>query len=102
MQNSENQPFSTRVLVIGRSELHLASLLNFLYESGFDSIGARHNEEAFRFFDEHEPHIVIITNHVDEVSRDLFKKEFIKKNKTLTFFELSGGISALKLLIENR
>lgn len=102
MQISEYQPFTTRVLVIGRSELHLASLLNFLYESGYDSMGARHNEEAFRLFEEHNPHIVIITNHVDEASQDLFRKEFIKKNKTLTFLMLSGGISALKLLLDNR
>lgn len=101
MQNSDNQPFTTRVLVIGRSELHLASLLNFLYESGYDSIGALKDEEAFHFFDEHDPHIVIITNHVDDTSRNSFKKKFIEKKQTLTILELSGGISALKLLIEN-
>ena len=102
MQYPINQPFTERVLVIGRYELQLASVLNFLYESGFDSIGALQNEEAFRFFEEHDPHIVIVSNNVDEASQSVFKKIFIEKKPTLTFFELSGGISALKLLIENR
>ncbi len=101
MQQSKNQPFTIRVLVIGRYELQLASLLNFLYEAGYDSIGALKNEEALHFFDEHDPHIVIMTNHVDEMSRITFKKIFIEKKETLTIFDLDGGISALKLLLEN-
>ena len=101
MQHSKNQPFTHRVLVIGSYDLELASLLNYLYESGYDSIGARHKIEAIRFFDEHEPHTIIFAKTIDEESRAYLKEYFIKKNHTLTIFELSGGISALKLLIED-
>jgi AmiR/NasT family two-component response regulator len=101
MQHSDYQPFTRRVLVIGRNELHLAGLLNFLYESGFDSIGALQDAEAIRFFEEHEPHIVLITQYVENASRAALKKLFLEINPTLTILELLGGVSALKLLIEN-
>ncbi len=101
MQHFEFQPFTKRVLVIGTNALHLAGLLNSLYESGYDTIGALTDEEAIRFFYEHDPHILIITQHVDTTSREAFKKDFFEKKPTLTLFELSGGVSALKLLLEN-
>ena len=100
MQLSENQLFIKRILVIGRHELQLASVLNFLYESGFDSIGALQNDETLRFFDEHDPHIVIIVNPVDDESSNFFKQHFLKIKPNLTILELSGGVSALKLLVE--
>ena len=101
MQHSENQPFTHRVLVIGSYELELASLLNYLYESGYDSIGARHKDEALRFFREHEPHTIIFTKTIDTESRAYLKDFFSTINETLTFFEPQGGVSALKLLLEN-
>ena len=100
MQLSENQPFTKRVLFVSRFELELASVLNFLYESGYDAIGALQNDEAFRFFDEHDPHILIISKNVDDVSKASFKELFLQKKTSLTIIEHPGGISALKLLIE--
>ena len=86
-----------RVLVIAAQELQLASVLNFLYESGFDSIGARQNDEALRFFDVHDPHIVIVSSAVDAESSHFLKQHFLKIKPNLTIIELSGGVSALKL-----
>lgn len=100
MQLSESQPFTKRVLFVSRFELELAGVLNFLYESGYDAIGALQNDEAFRLFEEHDPHMLIISKNVDDVSRAHFKELFLQKKPTLTIFEHSGGISALKLLIE--
>lgn len=90
-----------RVLVIAKHELQLASVLNFLYESGFDSIGARQNDEALLFFDEHDPHILIISSSVDDESSRFLKHHFLKIKPSLTILELSGGISALKMLLDN-
>ena len=101
MQLSENQLFTKKVLVVGRNELNLASVINFLYESGYDSIGVLQKQDALRFFEEHEPHILIFSNLSDEALKIELKNIFYKKNPTLTFFEHFGGISALKLLIEN-
>ena len=100
MQLSENQPFTKRVLVIGRQELQLASVLNYLYESGFDSIDVLQNDEALHFFDEHDPHILIISNTVDDESSHFLKQHFQKIKPNLNILELSGGVSALKLLLE--
>ncbi len=100
MQLYENQPFTKRVLVIGRQELQLASVLNFLYESNFDSIGVLQNDEALRFFDEHDPHIIIINSTVDDESKQFLKQYFQKIKPNLTVLELSGGVSALKSLLE--
>jgi AmiR/NasT family two-component response regulator len=100
MKLFEYHPFIKRVLVVGTNELHIAGLLNYLYESGYDSIGALQNDEAIRFFKEHNPHIVIITQHVEAASREALKNFFLEINKNLTLFELVGGVSALKLLIE--
>ena len=100
MQLSESQPFTKRALFVSRFELELASVLNFLYESGYDAIGALQNEEAFRFFEEHDPHILIISKNIDDASRAIFKELFLQKKPSLTIFEHPGGISALKLLIE--
>ncbi len=99
MQLSENQLFAKRVLVIGRQELQLTSILNALYELGFDSIGVLQNDEALRFFDEHDPHIVIIINNVDEESSGFLKQHFLNMKPTITLLELTGGVSALKLLL---
>ena len=101
MQQSTNQPFTKRVLFIGRHELNLASVLNFLYESGYDSMGALRNDEAIRLFVEHDPHLLILSNHVDDESKAYFKKVFLEIKPSLTILEHSGSISALKLLIEN-
>ena len=101
MQHSGYQPFTKRALVIAKQELLLASVLNFLYESGFDSIGALNSDEALRFFEEHDPHIVVISNYGDDASNVVFKKYFLNIKPSLTILEYSGGISALKLLIEN-
>ena len=100
MQLSENQPFTKRILVISRQELQLASVLNFLYESHFDSIGVLQNDEALRFFDEHDPHIFIISSTVDNESKQFLKQHFLKIKPNLIVLELSGGVSALKLLLE--
>ena len=101
MQLSENQPFTKRVLVIGRQELQLTSILNALYESGFDSIGVIQNDEALRFFDEHDPHIVIIINNIDDESSRFLKQHFLNIKPMTTILELSGGVSALKLLLSH-
>ncbi len=100
MQLSENQLFTKRVLVISRHELQLASILNFLYESGFDSIGVLQNDEALRFFDEHDPDIIIISSTVDEASSVFLKQHFLHLKPHLTILELSGGVSALKILLK--
>ena len=90
-----------RVLVIARHELQLASVLNYLYESGFDSIGALQNDEALRFFDELDPHVVIISSTIDDDSSRFLKQYFHKIKPNMTIIELSGGVSALKLLLTN-
>ena len=101
LQLFDIQSFMKRILVIAKHELQLASVLNYLYESGFDSIGARQNDEALRFFDEHDPHIVIISNSVDDESSFFLKQHFLKTKPNLTILELSGGVSELKLLLSH-
>ncbi|MBL7815858.1 MAG: hypothetical protein JNL70_12660 [Saprospiraceae bacterium] len=101
MQLSEIQPFTIRVLYIARYELALASALNFLYESGFDSLGALRDEEALELFKEYEPQLVIINQHVENNSKVLLKDSLLKNNASLTILEHEGGVLALKLLIEN-
>ena len=90
-----------RILVIAKHGLQLASVLNFLYESGFDSIGALQKDEALRFFDIHDPHIVIISSSIDDETNHFLKQHFLKIKPNLTILELSGGLSALKLLLTN-
>jgi DNA-binding response OmpR family regulator len=55
-----------RILLISRNEMILSSLLNHLFEQGFDAMGALRDAEAVSFLKTFKPHLVVLAGAFTE------------------------------------
>lgn len=76
-----------KIFVVSRDAQVLLQVLDFLKEKGCEADGASENEPALLAFPQKNYDIAILGGGIDNASRDLFKKEFVKTNKEIEFVE---------------
>ena len=84
-----------KILLISRHEIILASLLNHLYEQGFDSIGALRDAEAVAFLKSFKPDLVILGGAFDAVEKDILTAQLIDYQLDIRVISYQGGVKNL-------
>ena len=80
-----------KVFVICPDPETLEKAIAFFVEKEFEADGALDKESALAKFPEKPYDIVVISGGIDNVTRDLFRKEFAKTNKEFEFVEHYGN-----------
>jgi two-component SAPR family response regulator len=89
-----------KVLLVSRHDIILMSLLNHLYEQGFDSIGALRDAEAVAFLRSFKPDLVILGGHFDEDEKLDLTKQLIDCQSTIKIISYAGGVKNLLATVE--
>ncbi len=84
-----------KVLIISRHTIILASLLNHLYEQGFDALGAVRDAEAVSFLKTFKPHLVILAGHFEDAEQLLLIEQLIDCQQDVRIIEYAGGVKNL-------
>jgi DNA-binding response OmpR family regulator len=84
-----------KILLISRHEIILASLLNHLYENGFDSIGALRDAEALSFLKNFKPDLVILGGSFTETEQTELMKQLISCQQDVLITTYKGGVKNL-------
>jgi DNA-binding response OmpR family regulator len=84
-----------KILLISRHEIILASQLNYLYEQGFDSIGALRDAEAVSFLKSFKPDLVILSGRFEETERTALMAQLIDCQPNLLIIHYQGGVKNL-------
>lgn len=72
-----------RILIIGRHADLLVRVVDLLNQQGYHAIGKMTNDEAIAIFASQPFDAVIIGGGVDDNSRALFRKEFLRLNPSI-------------------
>jgi PleD family two-component response regulator len=84
-----------KILLISRHEIILASLLNHLYEKGFDSIGALRDAEAASFLESFKPDLVILGGRFEDAERAELMMQLIDNQPNVQIISYQGGVKNL-------
>jgi glutamate formiminotransferase / formiminotetrahydrofolate cyclodeaminase len=84
-----------KILLISRHEIILASLLNHLYENGFDSIGALRDAEAVSFLKSFKPDLVILGGRFEDAERTELMAQLIDNQPNAKIINYQGGVKNL-------
>lgn len=84
-----------KILLISRHEIILASLLNHLYEQGFDSIGALRDAEAVAFLKTFKPDLVILGGAFETNEREDLITQLIDYQPNIRLISYQGGVKNL-------
>ncbi len=89
-----------KILLISRHEIILASLLNHLYEQGFDSIGALRDAEAVAFLKTFKPDLVILGGAFDAAEKENLIAQLIDCQSDMRFVSYQGGVKNLLATVD--
>jgi DNA-binding response OmpR family regulator len=89
-----------KILLVSRHEIILASLLNHLYEHGFDSIGALRDAEAVAFLRSFKPDLVILGGYFEDEEKVNLKRQLIDCQPTIKIIDYAGGVKNLLTTVE--
>jgi DNA-binding response OmpR family regulator len=84
-----------KILLISRHEIILASLLNHLYENGFDSIGALRDAEAVSFLRSFKPDLVILGGAFMPIEKETLIAQLIDCQSDVSIISYQGGVKNL-------
>ena len=84
-----------KILLVSRHEIILASLLNHLYEQGFDSIGALRDAEAVSFLKSFKPDLVILGGAFDATEKEALTAQLIDYQTDIRIVSFQGGVKNL-------
>ncbi len=84
-----------KILLISRHEIILASLLNYLYEQGFDAIGALRDAEAVSFLKNFKPDLVILGGRFDAAEKETLITQLIDYQSDIHIISYAGGVKNL-------
>ena len=84
-----------KILLVSRHEIILASLLNHLYEQGFDSIGALRDAEAVSFLKNFKPDLVILGGAFDATEKEALTAQLIDYQTDICIVSFQGGVKNL-------
>ena len=84
-----------KILLISRHEIILASLLNHLYEQGFDSIGALRDAEAVSFLKTFKPDLVILGGTFEAAEKDALITQLTDYQLDIRIISYQGGVKNL-------
>ena len=90
-----------RILLISRHEIILASLLNHLYEQGFDSIGALRDAEAVAFLKSFKPNLVILSGAFETTEKDNLMAQLLDYQHDIRIVSYQGGVKKLLETVNN-
>ena len=84
-----------KILLISRHEIILASLLNHLYEQGFDSIGALRDAEAVAFLKTFKPNLVILGGVFETIEKENLIAQLLDYQSDIHIISYQGGVKKL-------
>ena len=84
-----------KILLISRHEIILASLLNHLYEQGFDSIGALRDAEAVAFLKTFKPDLVILGGAFEAIEKENLTTQLLDYQSDIRVVSYRGGVKNL-------
>ena len=84
-----------KILIISRHEIILASLLNHLYNNGFDALGARRDAEAVSFIKSFKPDLVILAGDFEFVEQEELMAQLNECQPNTFIFSYRGGVKDL-------
>ena len=84
-----------KILLVSRHEIILASLLNHLYENGFDAMGALRDAEALSFLKSFKPDAVILAGDFDQAELQRLMTQLIGNQLDLPVLVYRGGAKGL-------
>ena len=84
-----------KILLISRHEIILASLLNHLYEQGFDSIGALRDAEAVSFLKTFKPNLVILGGAFETIEKENLVTQLLDYQSDIHIILYQGGVKNL-------
>ena len=84
-----------KILIISRHEIILASLLNHLYENGYDAMGALRDAEALSFLKSFKPDAVILAGPFDQAELQRLMTQFIGYQLDLPVLVYQGSAKGL-------
>ena len=87
-----------RILLISRYDLILSSLLNQLFEQGFDAMGALRDAEAVSFLKTFKPHLVILAGAFTASEKILLMEQLMDCPSDVPIISYQGSA---KNLLEN-
>ena len=90
-----------KILIISRHEIILASLLNLLYENGFDAMGALRDAEALSFLKSFKPDAVILAGDFDQAELQRLMTQLIGNQLDLPVLVYRGGAKGLLEKVNN-
>jgi PleD family two-component response regulator len=90
-----------KILLISRHEIILASLLNHLYENGFDSIGAIRDAEAVSFLQKFKPDLVILGGAFEGDEKEKLTAQLIDCQKDVKIISYRGGVKNLMEMVNS-
>lgn len=84
-----------KILLVSRHEIILASLLNHLYEQGFDSIGALRDAEAVAFIKTFKPDLVILGGAFEAAEKEKLIAQLLDYQPNIRLVSYQGGVKNL-------
>jgi AmiR/NasT family two-component response regulator len=91
----------TKILVVSRHTILLASALNHLYENGFDAIGALRDAEAVAFLKSSQPDLVVLSGHFEETEQKDLRAQLIDCQEDVRIISFSGGVKNLLPMVNS-
>lgn len=80
-----------RILLISRYEMILSSLLNQLFENGFDAMGALRDAEAVSFLKTFKPDLVILGGAFSETEKTHLMEQLIDTQSDVPIISYQGS-----------
>jgi AmiR/NasT family two-component response regulator len=91
----------TKILVVSRHTILLASALNHLYENGFDAIGALRDAEAVAFLKSFKPDLVVLSGQFEESEQRELMEQLIDCQEDIKIISFSGGVKTLLPMVNS-
>lgn len=87
-----------KILLISRYDLILSSLLNQLFEQGFDAMGALRDAEAVSFLKTFKPNLVVLGGAFSKTEKTHLMEQLIDTQSNVPIISYQGSA---KNLLEN-